>query len=301
MIDLHTHTTASDGRTPPEQLLAEAARAGVTVLGLADHDTTAAWDTVASTVTQTGVSLVRGMEISAKADSVPVHLLGFLFDPASPELVAHCERLRRERESRAREMVARIARDVPLQWHDVVAQLFAGGSDPVSTSVREADATATEREASTSSVIGRPHIADALIANGVAKNRQEAFERFLLPGSPYYVPHYAPQALDVVEWVNRAGGKLVFAHPDAPQRGKTPSHNYLRAMAEAGMFGIEIDHRDNRDREALARLAGECGLVRTGASDYHGSGKPNRLGENTTSREALEQLVDKAFLEVLEP
>lgn len=275
MIDLHTHSTASDGRTSPGDLMWEAKGAGISVLGLTDHDTVAGWAEAAARVEPTGVALVRGMEISAKVRGVSVHVLGYLFDPAAPAMARHRERMLDARLSRAREMVERIGRDFLLEWEAVAAVAEPGVP------------------------VGRPHIADALIDVGAVSSRDEAFARFLAPSSPYYVPHWAPQACDVVEWVADAGGRTVLAHPHAPSRGRTVSAADIGALAEAGLFGLEIGHRDNTDLDTLEKLAERHRLVRTGSSDYHGSGKPNRLGENTTAPEVLRALASGCFLEVI--
>ena len=255
----------------------EAARAGIDVLGLTDHDTVAGWAEAAGQVEATGTALVRGMELSAKIDGISVHILGYLFDPDDERLTAHVARMLAERRDRAVRMVARLARDVPVTWEAVEAH--AGAATPV----------------------GRPHIADALIDSGVVADRQEAFAVYLRPGSPYYIHHYAPPAAEAVEWISGAGGKAVMAHPAASRRGKTVSLSRIEELADAGLFGLEVDHRDNVEREKLAKLAERRGLVRTGSSDYHGTGKPNRLGENTTAREVLDAISSGTHLEVLKP
>lgn len=275
MIDLHTHSTCSDGLSTPSQLMREASEAGIEVLGLTDHDTVEGWDEAANCVAFTGVSLVRAMEMTAKVHEVPVHILAYLFDPYNPRITAHCSRMFHEREIRARQMVERIGRDVPLRWEDVRVEQ----GQPV----------------------GRPHIADALVSIGVVKDRDEAFVRFLGPNSSYYVPHIMPEAAEVIAWVREAGGKTVLAHPDACGRGSVVSKYAIYELAEEGLFGLEVDHRDNARPERLEKLARECGLVRMGSSDYHGAGKPNRLGENTTMPEVLASLASNSFLEVLVP
>ena len=277
MIDLHAHTTASDGRSTPAELMREAADARVGTLGLTDHDTVAGWAEAAEWVEAAGVALVRGMEMSAKIDGISVHILGYLFDPNDRRLADHAARMLRERRDRARAMVDRLAKDVPIAWEAVEAR--AGAGVPV----------------------GRPHIADALIDAGVVADRNEAFAVFLRPGSPYYIHHYAPGAADVVEWISRAGGKAVMAHPAASLRGRTVGLDRIEELVEAGLFGLEVDHRDNVERAELAKLAERRGLVRTGASDYHGTGKPNRLGENTTTRKVLDAISSGTHLEVLKP
>ena len=247
MIDLHTHSTASDGRTSPGDLMWEAKGAGISVLGLTDHDTVAGWAEAAARVEPTGVALVRGMEISAKVRGLSVHVLGYLFDPAAPAMARHRERMLDARLSRAREMVERIGRDFPLEWEAVAAVAEPGVP------------------------VGRPHIADALIDVGAVSSRDEAFARFLAPSSPYYVPHWAPQACDVVEWVADAGGRTVLAHPHAPSRGRTVSAADIGALARVAedVFGPDrVDAveglADAVDRAAALAEAGAGPSDRSG-------------------------------------
>ncbi|MGE9809103.1 PHP domain-containing protein [Janibacter sp. G56] len=269
MIDLHTHTTVSDGTDSPAELVAAAAAAGVTTLALTDHDTTGGWASAAEAALRHGVDLVRGVEVSCSHHGVSVHLLGYLVDPTHEELAAELSLAREGRHGRLQRMVDLLAADgVPITIEDVRAQLGV-------------DATP-----------GRPHIADALVANGVVRDRDEAFATFLAGGSPYYVPHYAPDPVRAVELVVAAGGVAVMAHPFAGRRGRTVDDDVIAAMAAAGMTGLEVDHRDHDPAERAhgLGLARELGLVVTGSSDYHGTGKLNRLAENTTVPEALEAL-----------
>ena len=276
-IDLHTHSTASDGTDAPGDVVRAAARAGLDVVGLTDHDTTAGWSEAADAVRETGVALVRGTEISARAEDTSVHLLSYLHDPADPTLTAMFARVRAARDSRAQEMVERLAVDFPLRWADVLAQTVPG------------------------TTIGRPHIADALVAAGHAPDRSAAFAAMLSPDAPYYVPHYAPEAVDVVVAVRAAGGVPVFAHPGASERGRIVSDRVVRALAEAGLAGLEVAHRDNgpEQRLRLSRLAHELDLLVTGASDYHGSGKHNQLGEHTTASEVFAEIERRGRITVV--
>ena len=181
-IDLHTHSRVSDGTDAPAELMVNAARAGLDVVALTDHDTTAGWDEAAARVEATGVALVRGTEVSCTASGISVHLLSLLQDPDHAQLRAELERSRVSRDSRARLMVERIGADLGLTWADVEAQ---SGDD---------------------TTIGRPHIADALVARGYVADREEAFETILRTGSPYYVRYHAPDAVEAVRLVRAAGG-----------------------------------------------------------------------------------------------
>ncbi len=276
-IDLHAHSTASDGTDSPSQLALQACAAGLAVVGITDHDTVDGWNSAAAAATETGVRLVRGMELTATCHGARVHILGYLFDPENEAVRNHIYTVQASRENRAREITERLAVDFPITFDDVLAQ------------------------AAPDAVLGRPHIADALVKLGIIANRSEAFEQILSSSSPYYVSQYAPEAVDVVQFIQQAGGKTVWAHPWARARGKVAPDSAFAELAEAGLFGVEVDHRDNPavTRPALADIVKGCGLARFGSSDYHGTGKPNKLGENTTFEDAYYQLIDGTFAEVI--
>ena len=268
-IDLHTHSNVSDGTEPPAVVVRRAAEAGLTSVALTDHDSTAGWEEAAREASSLGIDFVPGTEVTcASEDGISVHLLSYLHDPEAPELRAEIDRSRAARLTRARRMVDRLGEDFPITWPDVEAQV-------------NADAT-----------VGRPHSADALVAAGVCRDRTEAFATILTTGSKYYVPHYAPNPALAVSLVRRAGGVPVFAHPLASKRGRTVGLEVFEDMVDAGLAGVEVYHRDNgpEDRQWLLEFARTHGLIVTGSSDYHGAGKPNRLGENTTEPQALEAI-----------
>lgn len=272
-IDLHTHSTASDGTERPAGVVAAAARAGLDVVALTDHDTTAGWAEAAAAAAEHGVTLVRGAEVSCSHRGTSIHLLSYLHDPAHPGLAAEMAKARESREHRAERMVQRIAGDFPRLTWDVVQAGTASGA-----------------------TLGRPHIADALVRLGYFPTRDAAFAEVLHDGSPYYVPHYAPDPVTAVTLVREAGGVPVFAHPLASNRGRVVGDDVVEAMVEAGLGGLEVDHRDHDHaaREHLRSLARRWDLVVTGSSDYHGAGKENRLGEHLTAPEQLERLLDQA-------
>ncbi|MFC5370386.1 PHP domain-containing protein [Arcanobacterium bovis] len=278
-IDLHTHTKFSDGTDSPHELMLKAAQAQLDVVGIADHDTIMGWDEAAKSVNKTGVSLVRGMEISSSYDGHDVHVLGVLFNPADPKIQLHINTMKGSRQRRAQLIVERLSVDFPISWHNV---LEAAGN---------------------STSIGRPHIADALVAQGVVKDRNEAFAQILHTSSPYYVPQIAPTTVEAIAMINNAGGKAILAHPKAVKRGFSLSDAAIEEFAQAGLFGIEIDHRDNppAQRPELIELAKRLGLARFGASDYHGAGKPNTLGEGLTAAAVFAAAIEGTYLEVLYP
>jgi predicted metal-dependent phosphoesterase TrpH len=279
LIDLHAHSTASDGTDAPAGVVTAAAQAGLDVVALTDHDTTAGWSDAAAQAAVTGVSVVLGSEISARWKGISVHLLSYLHDPTHPALLAETERTRAARLVRARTMVERLAEDFGLTWDDVMAH-----TGP--------DAT-----------VGRPHIADALVARGVVPDRSAAFATMLVPSSRYYVPHYAPEAVDAVVAIRASGGVPVFAHPAADARGRVVPDKAVEQLADAGLAGLEVHHRDHSrvQRERLAALADRLGLLVTGSSDYHGAGKPNLLGENTTDPAVLDRIEAQGATAVVRP
>lgn len=280
LIDLHTHSTASDGTTSPAQVVGSAAGAGLDVLALTDHDTTAGWQEAAVAAAHHGIGLVRGIEISCQHEGVSIHLLGYLQDPAAPALLEELERSRRSRQSRAQRIVELLSKDVPLHWEDVLAQIEPGAT------------------------IGRPHVADAMVAKGIVASRDVAFAGYLANSSRYYVSHYAPDPVRAVSLVREAGGVAVMAHPFASVRGRVVPDEVIEAMTAAGMAGLEVHHRDHSPDQVRhgLDLSASLGLFVTGSSDYHGAGKSNLLGENSTDPAVLERIEDLASgVEMLRP
>lgn len=260
-IDLHTHSTASDGTDTPAELVGTARAAGLDVVALTDHDTTVGW-AAAIAALPAGLTLVPGLELSCRwnppdgSRSTELHLLGYLVDPVHPELATTLDRLRASRRGRAERMTERMAADgVPVRW-ERVAQLSAGAS------------------------AGRPHIARALVEAGIVGSVDEAFATLLSSRSPYHEPKDDLDALAGVRLVVAAGGVPVFAHPLARTRGRVVGDDAILAMAEAGLAGLEVDHPDHTedDRARLRSLAGSLGLLITGSSDYHGTNKRVRVG-----------------------
>jgi 3',5'-nucleoside bisphosphate phosphatase len=275
-IDLHTHSTASDGTDSPAGLVAVAAAAGLDVVAITDHDTTTGWAEAAAAL-PSGMRLVRGAEFSCVSATgrgdrdVSVHLLGYQFDPAHPAIVAEQTRLRAERVERLHRMTEKMAADgYPVDVDAVFAQLPEGTS------------------------VGRPHLARALVVAGVVGSVTEAFATLLYNGSPYYVPKVDTPVRTAIEMVRAAGGVAVFAHPLARKRGRVVEPSVIAELAAAGLAGVEVDHPDHSpaDRVLLRGLAAETGLVVTGSSDYHGTNKVTPIAAETTAAEALEELLD---------
>ncbi|WP_077490001.1 PHP domain-containing protein [Sinomonas mesophila] len=268
-IDLHAHTRVSDGTETPAELLAAAAEAGLDVLAITDHDSTAGWDEASESARRHGITLVPGMEVSCRTpEGISVHVLSYLHDPRHPGLLEEITKAKDARLSRAEHMVSLLSEDYPLSWDDVTQHVAPGAT------------------------VGRPHIADALVAAGLVGDRTEAFATILSSRSRYFVQHYAPEPALAVALIREAGGVPVFAHPVASSRGRTVGEDVYLEMIDAGLAGLEVYHRDNpADRRPfLLGLAREHGLLVTGSSDYHGAGKPNRLGENLTTPDVFGEI-----------
>jgi 3',5'-nucleoside bisphosphate phosphatase len=272
LIDLHTHSTASDGTESPAELIAAASAAGLDVVALTDHDSTAGWAEAELASQRHGIALVRGIEISCAVRGISLHLLGYLQDPGYAPLLEEIEASRVSRETRAQRIVELLGEAVDLDYSDVLAQVTPGAT------------------------VGRPHIADAMVARGIVADRDEAFRDYLHSRSPYHVGHYAPDPVRAVELVVAAGGVAVMAHPFAAARGRIVDDSVIESMADAGLAGLEADHIDHTPAQVqhARELAGRLGLFVTGSSDYHGTGKVNRLGDRSTAPEVYEEIVAAA-------
>jgi 3',5'-nucleoside bisphosphate phosphatase len=273
-IDLHTHSWCSDGTDPPAVLVAHAAAAGLDIVALTDHDTFAGWDDAREEAERRRIGLVVGAEVSCRLAGVSVHMLAYLPDPGEPDLNAVLERVREGREARVPLILERLrAAGIVLDVDDVAAQ---------------------SREAAS---LGRPHVADALVAAGYVTNRREAFDRWLSEGKPGYVTRYAPEPAEVVALILTAGGAPVLAHPRGRASRKVLNDEVIATLADAGLAGIEVDHHDHDEgvRTELRGLATDLDLVVTGSSDHHGTGKDGHaLGSCTTGEGELWRLLDRA-------
>lgn len=268
-FDLHTHSRVSDGTDAPDAVVRDAALAGLAGLALTDHDSTAGWPAAIVAAREAGIGFVPGIELSTRSGWRSVHVLGYLVDPADAGLVAETERIRVSRRDRARRIVESIGADYPITWDDVLEQTAEGAT------------------------VGRPHIADALVALGIEPDRSAAFAGILHPRRGYVEAHHAPTPVEGVALIRAAGGVPVLAHPGATRPEWVIPPEEVALLVDAGLFGIEADHPENSPGGApVARgLAERFGLPITGSSDYHGSGKPNRLGERTTAPEVVDAIL----------
>jgi len=268
-IDLHTHSTASDGTDPPAQVMRRAAEAGLDVVALTDHDTLAG-HAEARRVLPPGLTLLAGLELSCRLAGRSVHMLAYAVDPQNTELAAECTAIVEARRSRARRMVEALRElGVGITWAQVEA--LAGGG-----------------------VVGRPHIARAMVAAGAISRPEQAFTpEWIGPGGRAHVSRYAPDPQRAIGLIRGAGGAAVLAHPGAVSRSEKLSDETIAGLAAAGMAGLEVAHpdHDHAERERLGALATMLGLVPCGGSDDHGSLTGYRIGQETTAPEAYERLI----------
>lgn len=258
MIDLHTHTTASDGKYSPEQLVARAAKAGVSVLAVTDHDTVAGCEAAAAACATRGLEFVNGIEVTAVADERDVHVLGYFVDPHSPAFNAFLAEQRERRIDRIREMVEKLAaRGLVLDLDKVL-----------SPSVSD-----------TKKAAGRPWIARALVEAGHVPNIAEAFNQWLSHGKPAFVPRIGATPAEVFVRIQDAGGLATLAHPFLLKHDE-----WIPGFVDAGMDAIEVYHSDH-DAAATAHyraMASRYSLLVTGGSDFHaddahGGGEPGKV------------------------
>jgi len=274
-IDLHTHSNVSDGTLRPAEVIAEAAKAGLDVVALTDHDGLGGWDEAARTASTLPLRFVPGVELSCRwygdTPSVPLHLLAYYVDPDHAGLAAEMARVRASRDRRGERIVELINADgVGITWAEVL-EIADGGT------------------------VGRPHIARALVRHGVVDTVSDAFVPSML-GHRWRVPKEDSDVFLALRLVLDAGGVPVFAHPRATRRGAVVPDSLIVEMAGLGLFGLEADHEDHtpEQREQVRALAGRLGLVVTGSSDFHGSNKTVQLGANLTDPAVFEQIVAAA-------
>jgi len=271
MIDLHTHSSVSDGTDSPGELIANAARVGLAAIALCDHDTFDGLDEAVRAGAQAGVEVLRGIEISADLDGQSVHLLGYGLRPEHPGLAAELAQVRAGRTERVPRMLQRLA-EVGLPVPEEVLARHVGDSPSV----------------------GRPHLADAMVELGYVADRREAFDGWLADDRPIFVPRYGIPLRHALELVLEAGGAAVIAHPWGRQSREVLSESVLAELASAGLLdGLEVDHQDHDEdtRAELRAFAASLGLLATGSSDYHGVGKmDHELGCNTTAESVYREL-----------
>lgn len=266
IIDIHTHSRASDGECSASELAARAAASGLTVWGLCDHDTVAALSAARSAAESNGLRFIPGIELSAFLDKQEIHLLGHFIDPAHEGLRRFEDFLAERRRERMGKIIEKLAAlGVAVTAEEIVRH--SGGK-----------------------TIGRPHVAKAIVAAGHAATVREAFDRYIGEGSPAYVQRYRLEAAEAVALVRGAGGTVTVAHPGITglERGE------LRRLREAGIVGLEVAHPEHNPsmREKYGRLATELDLVPTAGSDFHGAAvSPGRqLGAVSMTEEALARL-----------
>lgn len=275
--DLHCHTVFSDGTETPTGLVEQAVARGLHGVAITDHDTAAGWDEAEHAAHAAGLPLLRGTEITAEDEDVSVHMLGLQYDPRNVRISQLFASTREARLTRTKRMVARLAEDFPISWESVLDQVKEGGR----------------------TTIGRPHIADALVAAGVYATRSDAFAGAVSAGSKYYIPTPSPTTHEVVRAVNEAGGVVIIAHAgDVSRNRRLLSDAQIERLIDEGLDGLEVWHRGNppEQRERLLAIARAHHLLVTGGSDWHGAGKPNGLGENLTDDATVREIVRRGAI-----
>ncbi len=276
MIDLHAHSSISDGVDEPADLMRLAEKAGVTVMALTDHDTLAGVDAARAAAPEHGITLIPGVELSVDHGPFKIHMLVYFVEPGIGPIQDRLEDLRRGRDERNVQIIAKLNElGYRITMEDV------------------------KRQAKGPSV-GRPHLADALIEAGYFSQRDEVFEDLLRDGGRAYLPRTRLTALDAISLAREGGGVPVIAHPATIRATADEYDTLFRELTDAGLGGIEAHHsmHDPALREHLTKVAHGLGLAATGGSDYHGAGKrPYQLGVGTgdlrTPRSALHELLEQ--------
>jgi predicted metal-dependent phosphoesterase TrpH len=242
-IDLHTHSSVSDGTETPTQLVRAAVAAGLGTIAITDHDSTAGWQEAFTAARGTGLTVVPGMELSTNYGPASVHMLAYLFDATNGAIIAETARIRDGRLHRAERIVERISADYDITWDDVLA------------------------ESSDGTTLGRPHIADALVRKGHVISRSAAFESILHWQGGYYEKYYAPSPLEGVRMIVAAGGVPVLAHPASYGKYRPMDDRVIGELTDEGLFGLELHHRENTTTpEVLEKIVARA----TGSAPFFG-------------------------------
>lgn len=270
--DLHNHSSVSDGTEPPAVVIRRAAEAGLDVVALTDHDTVAGQREAASALPP-GLTLLPGSELSCRLEGHSVHILAYLFDPENDALAGEMAEIRESRLHRARAMVRKLNElGVPISWEQV-SEIAGGG------------------------VVGRPHIARAMIDAGVVSSIDEAFSpEWIGPGGRAHVSRYALDPAKAIRLTRAAGGVTVLAHPRGTARGWQIPDDVIADLAAVGLTGIEINHpqHNETERRRLTELASRLGLAASGGSDDHGALTGHRIGTEVAPDGGYEQLIAHA-------
>jgi predicted metal-dependent phosphoesterase TrpH len=278
LIDLHTHTTYSDGSATPEELITRAASKGASAVAVTDHDTVSGLPRARAIAARAGVELINGIEISAEYAPGTMHILGYYIDDESEELRLRLAELKQARDDRNPEIARRLqAMGFGISYEEVAG--LAGNE-----------------------MVGRPHFARLMVERGYARDMQDAFDRFLAKGAAAYVEKKRLSPRAAIALIHDAGGAAVLAHP---YQLKLPAiedaDRLVGTLAEMGLDGIEAvySRHSEEQRELYARMAARWGLLVTGGSDYHGTYKPDidivkGLGDLAVPYELLGELKARA-------
>jgi predicted metal-dependent phosphoesterase TrpH len=253
MIDLHSHSTCSDGSETPTRVIELAAEAGCHAIALTDHDGLGGIEEARAAAAQHAIRFVPGCEVSCKFNPGTMHVLCYFVEPGDGPLQDQLERLRNDRVTRNDRLIARLNElDIPITLEQVAEE--AGGS-----------------------TLGRPHFAEALVKLGAVKTYQDAFDKLLAKGGPAYIPKAFIDAPTTIDAATGSGALAVLAHPLSLKLEPAPLEQLVGELAEAGLTGMECYYGrySPEEREGLAAIAARHGLVATGGSDYHGTHKPD--------------------------
>jgi len=274
MIDLHVHSTFSDGSLTPAELVDEAVAKGLTALALTDHDTLGGLPKFEEACRAKGMIGIPGVEISIEFKPGTLHVLGYFTDAGNAPFAAALEDLRDGRESRNLKILQKLNElGCDLSWEDVAS---LAGED----------------------VVGRPHFAQAMIAKGFVKTKEDAFDRYLAKGKAAYLDRTRLTVTDSIRLIHGAGGIAVLAHPSTLKVSRVELHRIVSELAAEGLDGIEAWYSEHTQdqQKAFAKLAEELGLILTGGSDFHGTSNPEiRLGQGFGNLNVPDELLEALY------
>lgn len=270
-IDLHLHTTYSDGSFSPTEVLQFAQEAGVSTLAITDHDIVDGLPEAFTAGETLGIEVIPGIELSSRFEGRETHILGYFFDWKDSTLQTRLTKQRASRNQRNPRVVEKLNQlGLELSYEEVKAKAGTGS-------------------------IGRPHIAEVLVDKGHVKSTKEAFDRYLAEGGPAYVARELPDSSEVIRWIREAGGVAVLAHPNWTKQKGQELQTLCRTLKEAGLMGIEVFYSTHTKRQTseYLELARTLDLLMTGGSDFHGTAKPGiQVGKGRGDLKVTEKLLE---------
>jgi predicted metal-dependent phosphoesterase TrpH len=270
-IDLHLHTTYSDGSHSPTEVIHFAHNAGITALAITDHDTVAGIPESSSVGNSLGIEIIPGIELSSRFEGREVHILGYFFDWKNTTLLDRLAKQQASREQRNPRVVEKLNElGLELSYEEVKTKAGRGS-------------------------VGRPHIAEVLVEKGYVKTIKEAFDRYIADGRPAYISRELPDSIEAITWIRYAGGVPVLAHPYWTNRKGPELHAMCHRLKDSGLMGIEVFYSTHTRRQTseYLELARKLGLIMTGGSDFHGIAKPNiQVGRGKGDLKVTDKLLE---------